>query len=58
MDVSGEFNVSATFNVADLSPFDVGYDSRSNPFEERGNDESYAVLIDKDPLVVSDGPIT
>ena len=41
-----------------LSPFDVGDDSRSNPFEERGNDESYAVPIDKDPLVVPDGPIT
>ena len=45
-------------NVVDLSPFDVGDDSRSNPFEERGNDESYAVPIDKDPLVVPDGPIT
>ena len=31
--------MSATFNVVDLSPFDVGDDSRSNPFEERGNDE-------------------
>ena len=36
MDLPSEFNVSATFNVADLSPFDVGDDSRSNPFEERG----------------------
>ena len=50
--------MSATFNVADLSPFDVGDDLRSNPFKERGNDESYAVPIDKDPLVVPDGPIT
>ena len=39
-----------------LSPFDVGDDSRSNPFEERG--KSYVVPIDKDPLVVPDGPIT
>ena len=30
-------NVSATFNVIDLSLYDVG-DSRMNPFEERGND--------------------
>ena len=52
VDLPGEFNVSASFNVADLSPFDVGDDSRSNPFEETGNDESYAVPIDKDPLVV------
>ena len=36
VDLPGEFNVSATFNVADLSPFDVGDDLRSNPFEERG----------------------
>ena len=58
VDLPGEFNVSATFNVADLSPFDVGDFSRSNPSEERENDESYAGPIDKDPLVVSDGPIT
>ena len=32
VDLPGDFNVSATFNVADLSPFDVGDDSRSNPF--------------------------
>ena len=36
----GDYNISATFNVSDLSPFDVGDDSRSNPFEERGNDEN------------------
>ena len=29
VDLPGEFNVSATFNVADLCPFDVGDDSRS-----------------------------
>ena len=50
--------MSATFNVVDLSPFNVGDYSMSNPFEERGNDESYIVLIDKDPLVVPDRPIT
>ena len=36
VDVPSEFNVSATFNVADLSPFDVGYDSRSNHLKRRG----------------------
>ena len=41
-----------------ISPFDVGDDSRTNPIEERGNDESYVGPIYKDPLVVSDGPIT
>jgi hypothetical protein len=38
LDLPGECNISATFNVSDLSPFDVGDDLRTNPFEERGND--------------------
>jgi len=38
VDLLGEFGVSATFNVSDLTLFDVGDDSRSNPFEERGDD--------------------
>ena len=39
VDLPGEYNISATFNVVDLSPFDVGdaFDSKMNPFEERGN---------------------
>jgi hypothetical protein len=41
IDLPGEYNVSSTFNVSDLSPFDVGSDSRTNPFEERGNDEDW-----------------
>jgi len=40
VDLPGEYCVSATFNVSDLTMFDVGDDSRSKPFEERG---------DKDP---------
>ena len=54
VDLPGEYNVSPTFNVSDLSHFDVGDDSRTNPFEERGNDE----FQDRDPLHVPDGPIT
>jgi hypothetical protein len=38
VDLPGEYGVSATFNVSDLTLFDVGDDSRSNPFEERGDD--------------------
>lgn len=41
LDLPGEYNVSATFNVADLSPFDFdegSLDSRTNPSEEGGND--------------------
>uniref|UniRef100_A0A2N9J0J0 RNA-directed DNA polymerase n=1 Tax=Fagus sylvatica TaxID=28930 RepID=A0A2N9J0J0_FAGSY len=54
----GEYKVSATFNVSDLSPFDVGDDSWSNPFEERGNDGNQGGPSLKDPLQVPDGPIT
>ncbi|KAL4283643.1 hypothetical protein GQ457_16G018750 [Hibiscus cannabinus] len=32
IDLPGEYNVSSSFNVDDLSPFDIS-DSRSNPFE-------------------------
>uniref|UniRef100_A0A2N9HWX5 Reverse transcriptase domain-containing protein n=1 Tax=Fagus sylvatica TaxID=28930 RepID=A0A2N9HWX5_FAGSY len=57
-DLPGEYKVSATFTVSDLSPFDVGEDSRSNPFEERGNDGNQSGPSLKDPLQVPDGPIT
>ena len=41
IDLPGEYGVSATFNVSDLSPFDVGDDPnlRTNSFQEGGNDE-------------------
>jgi hypothetical protein len=42
-----EYGVSATFNVANLSLFDVGDDLRSNSFKERGDD---AIQAPKDPL--------
>ena len=41
LDLPREYgNISATFNVVDLSFFDVGNesDSRMNPFKEGGND--------------------
>jgi len=38
VDLLSEYDVSATFNVSNLSLFDVGEDSRSNSFEERGDD--------------------
>ena len=56
LDLPSEYNISATFNVFDLSPFDVGDDLRTNPFEERGNDENQQAF--KDPLHVPIGPIT
>src|SRR5215813_9200659 len=36
VDLPGEYYVSPTFNVSDLSLYDA--DSRTNPFEERGKD--------------------
>jgi hypothetical protein len=58
VDLPGEYKVSATFNVSDLSPFDVGADSWSNPFEEKGNDGNQGGPNLNDPLQVPDGPIT
>ena len=55
VDLPGEYDVSDTFNVADLSCFDVGDDSRSNSFEERGD---YVIQAPNDPLKVSVGPVT
>ena len=56
LDLSSEYIISATFNVSDLSLFDVGNDSRMNPFEERRNDENQQAPL-KDPLHVLVGPI-
>ena len=56
LDLPCEYNISATFDVSNLSPSDVGDDSRMNPFEERGNDENQQTF--KDPLHVPVGPIT
>jgi hypothetical protein len=38
LDLPGTYNISATFNVSDLSPFIVGPDSRTNPFQEGEDD--------------------
>ncbi|XP_070045823.1 uncharacterized protein [Nicotiana tomentosiformis] len=47
LDLPGEFQVSATFNVADLSLFDVGSNSATNSFQEEGNDS----IKDKDRVL-------
>jgi hypothetical protein len=51
-----KYGVSATFNTVDLSFFYVDNDSRSNLFEERGNDVIQATP--KDPLEVPVGLVT
>uniref|UniRef100_A0A2N9GXJ1 RNA-directed DNA polymerase n=1 Tax=Fagus sylvatica TaxID=28930 RepID=A0A2N9GXJ1_FAGSY len=69
LDLPGEYGVSASFNVADLSPFDVGDDLRTNPSQEGENDANQgAGHVDhtlgngaefaQDPLSLPSGPIT
>lgn len=57
LDLPGEYNVSTTFNVTDLSPFDVGDDLRANPFQEEGNDGDQGTAS-KDLVQVPIGPVT
>ncbi|KAI3443970.1 hypothetical protein Pfo_000635 [Paulownia fortunei] len=43
LELPGEYGVSASFNVSDLSPFDVDdEDLRTNPFQEGENDKNKA----------------
>ena len=58
IDLPGEYGVSVTFNVVDLTLFDIDFDSRSNPFKERGDDVDQPRNISKDPLHVPNGPMT
>jgi hypothetical protein len=58
VDLFGEYNVSAAFNVFDLSPYDAGDDLRLNHFEERGNDGPHGRPDLKDSLQVPNGSIT
>ena len=50
LDFPGEYNVSATFNVIDLSSFDVGNDLRTSPFQEKENDGGMTKEWSVDPL--------
>jgi hypothetical protein len=54
VDLPSEYSVSATFNVSDLSLFDISDNLRSNPFEEREDD---AIQPSKDLLEVVVGPV-
>jgi hypothetical protein len=62
LDLPGEYNVSATFNVSDLSPLGVGdeLDLRTNPSQEEGNDEDFTSTRswNADPIHVPIGPVT
>jgi hypothetical protein len=60
IELPGEYGVSATFNVADLTPFDVGDDlnSRSNSLQEGGNDEDINQKVLNDEIQDLEGPMT
>ena len=45
LDCPSEYNVSATFNVSNLSPFDANDNLRTNPFQEEGNDEIEETIV-------------
>ena len=57
LDLPSKYDVSATFNVTDLSPFDVGEDLRANPFQEEGNDGDQGTAS-KDLVQVPIRPVT
>ena len=58
LDLPGEYNVSATFNVTDLSTFDADHDLRANPFQDEGNDEDMAQKEPQAKYQVPEGPVT
>ena len=62
LNLPGEYNVSATFNIADLNPFLAGdeHDLRANPSQEEGNDakEQIDYGVHVDPVKVSQGLVT
>ncbi|KAH9792663.1 hypothetical protein KPL71_004221 [Citrus sinensis] len=65
LDLPSEYNVNATFNVSDLSPFDVGDDLRTKSLQNDGNDEIKDKTITStwdeaysNPIEVLVGPVT
>jgi hypothetical protein len=56
IDLLVEYGVSDIFNIVDLTLFDTGFDSRSNPFKERGDDLDQPRSTRKDSLYVLNGP--
>ncbi|KAI5681312.1 hypothetical protein M9H77_02539 [Catharanthus roseus] len=53
VDLPGHYNVSTTFNVFDLSLFDIGdRDSRTNPFQEREDDVNRLDMQEHEGVVI------
>ena len=59
IELSGEYNVSTTFNLSDLTLFDVDgeADLRTNTFEEGESDVDMARTKGKEPLEGLGGPM-
>jgi hypothetical protein len=65
IDLPGEYKCSPTFNVSDLSPFPVDdaddeedLNSRTNSFQQGGNDETGMSNKDLNPELQLKGPVT
>jgi len=61
LELPGEYDISATFNVADLAPFDVGdgdFNSWTNSFQEGGDDEGIIVHDTSASIQGLGGPMT
>ena len=58
LDLLGEYSVSATFNVSNLSPFDVDDDLGTNPSQEEGNGEGTTNKWSVEPIQVPIGLVT
>ena len=59
LDLPGEYNISATFNVADLSPYFADSDLTTNPFEEEENDAGNVGDVQHSAMIEApEGPIT
>ncbi|XP_012853151.1 PREDICTED: uncharacterized protein LOC105972719 [Erythranthe guttata] len=61
LELPGEYGVSNSFNVSDLSPFDVGdADLRTNLSQEGENDANGTIRdeVHQEPLSLPSGPIT
>ena len=58
LDLPCKYSVSATFNVSDLTLFNVGKDHlRTNPFKESGNDENQVAVSPSHSMQVLKGVI-
>ena len=58
IELPGEYGVSATFNVANLSPFFGSTESRTTPFQEGEDDEDITPMVTTPSISLTDGNIS